>query len=120
MIAVGFDGLPAAADLDRVEREFADRRAPLQAEVSTLAAAELHGGLVGRGYEPRGFENVLGHALTDVAPADPAVLVARAEPHVIPALMEVLVTAFTTPDIGGVGGDSCRRPRRCGKRSRGR
>src|SRR3954447_15209760 len=106
MIAVGFDGLPAAADLDRVEREFAGRRAALQAEVSTLADAELHGGLVRRRYEPGGFENVLGHPLSDVTPADPAIVVARAEPHVIPALMDVLVTAFTTPDTGGIGGDT--------------
>src|SRR3954469_18197426 len=48
MIAIGFDGLPSEADLDRVEREFAGRGAPLQAEVSTLADPELHGSLVRR------------------------------------------------------------------------
>src|SRR6478735_9189432 len=56
MIGVGFDGRPADRDLERVEREFADRDAPLQAEVSTLADPELHGRLARRGYQPRGFE----------------------------------------------------------------
>ena len=64
MIGVGFDGVPEAAALDRVERLFAAHGAPLQAEVSTLASPELHARLVERGYQPRGFENVLGHPLS--------------------------------------------------------
>src|SRR5437762_11128552 len=69
MIGVGFDGLPGDGALDRVEREFAARQAPLQAEVSTLADPELPACLVRRGYQPRGFENVLGHPLAGAAPA---------------------------------------------------
>jgi predicted GNAT family acetyltransferase len=106
MIGVGFDGLPDEGDLDRVEREFTARDTPLQAEVSTLADPELHGCLARRGYEPRGFENVLGHPLADAAAAgDVAVLVERAQPETMPSLLEAMVTAFSTPDIGGVGGD---------------
>jgi GNAT superfamily N-acetyltransferase len=113
MIAVGFEGLPDTADLDRIEREFADRGATLQAEVSTLADPELHGCLTRRGYQPRGFENVLGHPLADPARTLPPsavagaghILLEGAQPEVMPLLLDVLVTAFTTPDIGGVGGD---------------
>jgi len=105
MIGVGFDGVPADDDLDRVERAFADRDAPLQAEVSTLAAPELHGRLARRGYQPHGFENVLGHPLAGAPPGDAAILVERAQPDGMAALMDILVTAFTTPDLGGVGGD---------------
>jgi GNAT superfamily N-acetyltransferase len=105
MIGVGFAGLPSDAELDRVEREFADRGAALQAEVSTLADPDLHGQLARRGYEPRGFENVLGHPLVNAAALDGAILVEPAQPATLPLLMEVLVTAFSTPDIGGVGGD---------------
>jgi ribosomal protein S18 acetylase RimI-like enzyme len=105
MIGIGFDGLPADDELDRVERAFADRAAPLQAEISTLAHPELHGRLTRRGYEPRGFENVLGHPLANAAAPDAGVIVERAQPDAVPVLLEVLVTAFSTPDIGGVGGD---------------
>jgi GNAT superfamily N-acetyltransferase len=105
MIGVGFDGVPGDNELERVEREFADRDAPLQAEVSTLADPELHGRLARRGYEPRGFENVLGHPLAGAPPGDAAIRIERVQPDGLPMLMEILVTAFTTPDIGGVGGD---------------
>jgi ribosomal protein S18 acetylase RimI-like enzyme len=105
MIGVGFEGVPADGDLDRVERAFAEREAPLQAEVSTLADPELHGRLASRGYQPRGFENVLGHPLAGAPPGDAAILVERVQPEGMPALMDILVTSFTTPDVGGVGGD---------------
>jgi ribosomal protein S18 acetylase RimI-like enzyme len=73
--------------------------------VSTLADPALHGQLARRGYQPRGFENVLGHPLDGVAVAAGESRVERAQPAEMPLLMEVLVTAFTTPDTGGVGGD---------------
>src|SRR5581483_656241 len=66
---------------------------------------ELHGRLARRGYEPRGFENVLGHPLAAAPSGDAAILVERVEPDRMPVLMDVLVTAFTAPDVGGVGGD---------------
>ena len=107
MIGVGFEGLPDAAALDAVERLFAAHGAPLQAEVSTLADPAFHACLVQRGYEPRGFENVLGHPLTAIEAAAPAnVFIESVDADDLPAWMDLLVTAFSAPDTGGVGGDA--------------
>jgi ribosomal protein S18 acetylase RimI-like enzyme len=106
MIGVGFAGVPAAADLDRVEQAFADRGATLQAEVSTLADPELHGALARRGYEPRGFENVLGHALTGLGAADAGAIAVERIDAATPEWIDVFVSSFAHPDSGGVGGDA--------------
>ena len=107
MIGVGFDGPPDAAALDAVERLFAAHRAPLQAEVSTLANPAFHARLVERGYEPRGFENVLGHPLTAIDAAAPAnIFIESVDADDLAAWMDLLVTAFAAPDLGGVGGDA--------------
>ena len=113
MIGVGFEGPPDERELDRVERAFADRGAPLQAEVSTLADPTWHACLVRRGYEPRGFENVLGHPLVVLA-ANPSLeralpeshSIARATADDLTSLADVMVEAFGAPDVGGVGGDA--------------
>ncbi len=52
-------------------RLFAARETDLQAEISTLADPALHARLVARGYEPRGFDNMLDHPRTGVLPAAP-------------------------------------------------
>ena len=113
MIGVGFDGPPDESELDRVERAFADRGAPLQAEVSTLANPTWHACLVRRGYEPRGFENVLGHSLVvhDTHAAGEHALpeshsIERATADDLASLAEVMVEGFGAPDVGGVGGDA--------------
>ena len=107
MIGVGFDGVPDAGALDAVERLFAAHGAPLQAEVSTLADPAFHACLVQRGYEPRGFENVLGHPLTAIDAAAPAnVFIESVDADDLPAWIDLLVTAFSAPDTGGVGGDA--------------
>jgi GNAT superfamily N-acetyltransferase len=99
--------LPEADELDRVERAFADLAAPVQAEISTLADPGLHALLVRRGYEPRGFENVLGRALaTANDPPSPDVSIARATAGDMPDWVDAVVTAFGSPDVGGVGGDA--------------
>jgi GNAT superfamily N-acetyltransferase len=107
MIGVGFDGLPDERELDRVERAFRERRAPLQAEVSTLADPALHALLVRRGYEPTGFEHVLGRPLSESTTAAPAgILIERAAAGDMAEWVEVVLTAFASPDQGGVGGDA--------------
>jgi GNAT superfamily N-acetyltransferase len=107
IIGLGFEGVPREADLEAIERRFAERGAPLQAEISTLAAPELHALLVRRGYEPRGFENVLGHALADLEAPDPSeITVDVVRDQDLPAWMEVVVSAFAHPDQGGLGGDA--------------
>jgi GNAT superfamily N-acetyltransferase len=107
MIGVGFDGVPEAAHLDAVEGAFAERNAPLQAEISTIADPALHGCLARRGYTPSGFENVLGHPLTDLEPvASKEVVIERAVPADFAEWVSVMISAFATPDEGGVGGEA--------------
>ncbi|MES1176635.1 MAG: GNAT family N-acetyltransferase [Myxococcales bacterium] len=109
LIGLGFDGPVVAHELERAEAEFSARGARLQAEVSTLADAELHGVLCARGYVPSGFENVLGHPLLESAltrPAAPEIAVSAVAPHEHGLFAELMVAAVATPDIGGVGGDA--------------
>ena len=107
MIGVGYSELPDDRDLDAVERLFAAHGAPLQAEVSTLADPALHATLVRRGYEPRGFENMLGHPLTGVDAAPLAgVVIEKVDPKALAEWVDLVVTAFAAPDAGGVGGDT--------------
>lgn len=107
MIGVGFGPLPTDAELAAVERLFAERETDLQAEISSLADPALHARLVARGYEPRGFENVLGHPRTGVPPAaSDGITVERAQRDDRPAWVDAAVAAFATPDTGGVGGDA--------------
>jgi hypothetical protein len=107
MIGAGFDGVPEADRLDSVEHLFATHGAPLQAEVATLAAPAFHARLVGRGYEPRGFENVLGHPLSGAMPvAAPGIVIEPVPRERLADWVELMVSAFAEQDIGGVGGDA--------------
>ena len=105
MIGVGFDGPLDEHELDLVERAFADRGAPLQAEVATLADPSVHALLVRRGYEPRGFENVLGHSLDGIAAPPAGVRVDRAAEGELADWADVVITGFASPDLGGGGGE---------------
>ena len=67
---LGFDGLPSDEDFASVEREFAARSSPLQAEISTLAEPAVAKRLTERGYALVGFENVLGLNLRQWSDAD--------------------------------------------------
>src|SRR4051795_8200985 len=60
---LGFGGVPAAAELDAIEAAFAERGAPVQAEVAHLADPAVARMLIERGYRLVSFENVLGLAL---------------------------------------------------------
>jgi ribosomal protein S18 acetylase RimI-like enzyme len=107
MIGIGFDEAVDDAVLADVEARFAARRAPLQAEISVLAAPDLHGRLAARGYAPVAFEHVLGHPLASgIAPAPAGVDVEVVAAGDIGRLGDVLVDAFASPDAGGVGGDA--------------
>lgn len=95
----------------RVEALFGSHGEPLQAEVSTLADPALHAWLVARGYEPRGFENVLGHSLASVSqPIVGEIAVDPVGPLDVGGWVDAAVTAFSTPDAGGVGGDALPEP----------
>jgi ribosomal protein S18 acetylase RimI-like enzyme len=107
MIGVGFGEALDPAALDDVEARFAARGARLQAEISVLAEPGAHATLVARGYQPAGFEHVLGHSMgTGIAPMPDGIDVDLVSAAELAALCEVLVDAFAQPDVGGVGGDA--------------
>jgi GNAT superfamily N-acetyltransferase len=106
MIGVGFDGAVDDVVLAEVERGFAARGARLQAEVATLADPALPGRLVARGYVASGFENVLGHPLTNIPPLPDGVVVEPLGDGDRGTFVDVLVEAWAHPDAGGVGGDA--------------
>src|SRR5690242_2987266 len=74
---LGFDGVPADADLEEVERAFAARGAPVQVEVAHLADPAVAEMLTARGYHLRSFENVLGRRLPGGMESVPGVEVRR-------------------------------------------
>jgi len=107
MIGVGFGESLDPAVLDDLEARFAALDTPLQAEISVLADPEVHAQLAARGYRPSGFENVLGHPLDGGGePLPDHVLVEPVADGDIAELGEILVSAFASPDVGGVGGDA--------------
>jgi GNAT superfamily N-acetyltransferase len=63
--ALGFGGLPSAAELDEVEQAFAELGAPVQVELCQLADSAVGLCLTERGYRLESFENVLGRRLGD-------------------------------------------------------
>jgi GNAT superfamily N-acetyltransferase len=98
---LGFDGVPSAEVLDAIEHAFADRHAPLQVEISTLADPEVARTLTRRGYELVGFENVLGlsiDARTAFEPA-PGIEVTAAKDDESATWLDVVATGFMTPDV---------------------
>ena len=104
VVGLGFDGVPAPEVLDRLEREFADRQAPLQFEISTLADPELARTLTKRGYHLVGFENVLGMdprqgsaSSGRSTPGD--IVVVAADSGDAETWIDVVATGFLTPDV---------------------
>lgn len=91
------------ADLDAIEHAYADRAAPVQAEVASLADPDVLELLAGCGYRLVSFENVLGRALG--GPVDrttpPGVDIARSGDD-FDTWLEVVVDAALHPDIQGV------------------
>ena len=106
MIGIGFGETLDAAVLDDVEARFAARDTPLQAEVSVLAEPAVHAQLAARGYRLSAFEHVLGHPLGPIAAAPEGITVTGATAADLGPLGDVLVEAFASPDVGGVGGDA--------------
>jgi GNAT superfamily N-acetyltransferase len=101
---LGFAGPLDEAQLDAVERAFAERGVPVQVELSCLAEPGIGALLTRRGYSLEKFENVLGRRLpTDPAPVPPEGLVvsecAAAERA---AWLDLVVTGFASPDTQGV------------------
>jgi len=104
LAGLGFDGpLPLEA-LEALERTFAERGAPLQAEVSSLADPAITALLTRRGYVLQNFENVLARPLPlpDVAAPIPDVAVRLASDDEASPWLDILVSGFASPDDQGV------------------
>jgi ribosomal protein S18 acetylase RimI-like enzyme len=98
--AAGFDGVPSAEVLDRLEQAYAARQSPVQFEVSSLADPAVVRLLTTRGYELVGFENVLGREIGRrplSAPDD--IRVTRAGLDESEAWLDAVVTGFLHPDV---------------------
>ncbi|PXX68542.1 hypothetical protein DFR70_102224 [Nocardia tenerifensis] len=92
------------AALAAVEEAFAERAAPIQFEVSTLADPGVAERLTRRGYALIGFENVLGLRLEPDRKANTAVRVevSPVEPDELDAWLDIVIDGFATPDTQGV------------------
>jgi ribosomal protein S18 acetylase RimI-like enzyme len=71
LIGLGFGDVILDEQLAAVERDHAERGAPVQVELSTLADPSVAERLTRRGYRLVGFENVLGRALDGLEPGRP-------------------------------------------------
>lgn len=101
---LGFAGGVDAAELEAVERACAERGAPVQVELATLAEAGISSALSRRGYRLMGFENVLGLRLPapGAAAVAPGVDVAESGVAELDDWLDVVVTGFAHPDGQGV------------------
>ncbi|MGW4531657.1 GNAT family N-acetyltransferase [Nocardia sp. NPDC004340] len=101
---LGFAGIPDEAELDEIERLFAARKTPVQAEVSQLGDPGVGELLTGRGYRLVSFENVLGRELGAALTADVAsgVEVTPSGADEFDAWLDVVADGFAHPDTQGV------------------
>jgi GNAT superfamily N-acetyltransferase len=100
---LGFGGVPAAAELEEVERAFAARGAPVQVEVAHLADPAVARTLTERGYRLVSFENVLGKRLAGAERAEvPGVEVRRSGDDEFDAWFDVVADGFEHPDEQGL------------------
>jgi len=101
---LGFAELPDQADFEKIEHAYAERGAPVHAEVAGLADPALLDLLAGRGYRLVSFENVLGRVLGDaVEPvAPPGIEVRPSGDEELDTWVAVDVEASLHPDTQGV------------------
>ncbi|MFI6367159.1 GNAT family N-acetyltransferase [Nocardia sp. NPDC050630] len=105
VVGVGMNGAAFDdAELDAVEQAFAEREAPVQIEVSTLADPAVVERLTRRGYVLFGFENVLGLRLEPGRRARPAegIEIRDVGHDEFETWVKVIVDGFATPDTQGV------------------
>ncbi|WP_460724963.1 GNAT family N-acetyltransferase [Nocardia heshunensis] len=101
---LGFDGVPTVAELEQIERLFAERKTAVQAEVSQLGDPGVGELLTERGYRLVSFENVLGIELGGARAADVAdgVEVKHSGEDEFDAWLHVVAEGFAHPDTQGV------------------
>lgn len=100
---LGFDGVPPLEFFESLEREFAERQAPLQFEVSSLADPSIVRTLTLRDYLLVGFENVLGlrvHArMADSLPPAHDIDVSETAGAESSVWIDTVTTGFLQPDL---------------------
>lgn len=113
---LGFLPLPDPAQfeaqLEEIEQSWSRRAAPVQVELSCLADPTIGATLTRRGYQLRGFENVLGCPLPrpgqtqtpahDQSRPSDAIEVDVNPPDNLRQWIDTVVTGFATPDTQGV------------------
>ena len=104
LAGLGFGDAVDEEGLADVERAFAERGAPLQAEVASLADSSVSALLTGRGYVLRNFENVLGLRLPAVCPSagGDRIDVSVGDETQHDAWLDVIAAGFASPDAQGV------------------
>jgi ribosomal protein S18 acetylase RimI-like enzyme len=108
MLGLGFEPSVDPEALAAIERKFAERGAPLQVELATLANGEVAALLARRGYHLANFENVLALALSPAVVADAerrvqeaareGIEISAAVENEVPSWIDVVVTGFAHPD----------------------
>lgn len=101
---LGFGGPLVEAELEAVERAYAERGSPVQIELSTAGDPAIGALLTRRGYVLMGFENVLALGLE---PGREAVVAKAVEIRDSPESefdlwLDLVVTGFASPDTQGV------------------
>jgi len=99
----GFAGPLDPAELDAVERAFAERGVPVQIELSCLADPKIGTLLTRRGYALLNFENVLGRPLpVEPQPRPGGIEIEECGDGERAAWLDLVVTGFASPDVQGV------------------
>ena len=101
---LGFGGVPSAAALEEIERAFAARGAPVQAELASLADPAIGARLTERGYRLVSFENILGLDLEDAPErvVPPGIEVRPSREDESGSWLDVVVEGFAHPDTEGI------------------
>jgi GNAT superfamily N-acetyltransferase len=101
---LGFGGPLDEDALAVVERSYAQRGSPVQAEVASLGDPAVVRMLTGRGYRLQGFENVLGRSLPagPRAPLPRGITIASSALEELDVWIDVVTTGFASPDTQGV------------------
>ena len=101
---LGFAGPVDEGALEAVEKAFAERGSPVQAEVASLADPKVVRLLTTRGYTLQGFENVSGLGLPRECPPKPGIGIEIAASPIeeLSTWLDVVLTGFASPDTQGV------------------
>ncbi|WP_378734056.1 GNAT family N-acetyltransferase [Nocardia brasiliensis] len=104
VVGVGMSGDFDDSELKAVEQAYAERDAPVQFEVSTLADPTVVERLTRRGYVLTGFENVLASRLDQGRQANTAegVEISAVGPEQFETWMNVFIDGFAAPDTQGI------------------